>query len=227
LGVQSSFFMGVDYLRAQGWTEVAKGRLRQARDIFISAADEGERVGDLIGGAASLHAAARIGYPNDVLTRLASLTRVVQGGLGRARVAHVEALVRMDGPALAQVSETFETMGATLLAAEAAADSAVAWNKVNDLRNHASAARRVAWLASRCVGADTPALVRVGTPTPLTRAEWETAQLAAAGWTNRQIAAELVVSVRTVENHLQHVYSKLGVNKRGDLAAALFETGPS
>ena len=36
-------------------------------------------------------------------------------------------------------------------------------------------------------------------------------RLAAAGMTNRQIAAELMLSVKTVENHLTHVFAKRGV----------------
>jgi DNA-binding CsgD family transcriptional regulator len=52
----------------------------------------------------------------------------------------------------------------------------------------------------------------------LTAAERETALLAAAGRTNREIAAELHLSVRTVDNRLQRVYAKLGISRRADLA---------
>jgi DNA-binding NarL/FixJ family response regulator len=47
------------------------------------------------------------------------------------------------------------------------------------------------------------------------------ATLAAGGRSSRDIADHLVVSVRTVENHLQRAYEKLGVRSRSDLAAAL------
>jgi DNA-binding CsgD family transcriptional regulator len=56
---------------------------------------------------------------------------------------------------------------------------------------------------------------------PLTRREREVAVLAARGRTSREIAAELHVSVRTVDNHLQNAYTKLGVSRRNDLATAL------
>jgi DNA-binding CsgD family transcriptional regulator len=52
---------------------------------------------------------------------------------------------------------------------------------------------------------------------PLTRREREVATLAARGLTNKQIAERLVVSERTVGNHLYSVYAKLGVNGRDDL----------
>jgi DNA-binding NarL/FixJ family response regulator len=47
------------------------------------------------------------------------------------------------------------------------------------------------------------------------------ARLAAQGRSNKQIASELYVTVHTVEKHLSHVYAKLGVHSRGQLAAAL------
>jgi DNA-binding NarL/FixJ family response regulator len=47
------------------------------------------------------------------------------------------------------------------------------------------------------------------------------AQRAAAGQSNRDIAAELMISTRTVESQLSAVYRKLEVRSRGQLAAAL------
>jgi DNA-binding CsgD family transcriptional regulator len=46
----------------------------------------------------------------------------------------------------------------------------------------------------------------------------EVAGLAVRGKTNREIAEGLFVSVRTVQNHLQNVYGKLGVSNREELA---------
>jgi DNA-binding CsgD family transcriptional regulator len=55
----------------------------------------------------------------------------------------------------------------------------------------------------------------------LTPTERRVAELAAAGFSNKQIAAELVVSVYTVQKHLSHVYAKLGVRSRTQLAPAV------
>ena len=55
----------------------------------------------------------------------------------------------------------------------------------------------------------------------LTASERRVAELAAGGRANREIAAELVVTVRTVEFHLSHAYTKLGIQSRGELADAL------
>jgi non-specific serine/threonine protein kinase len=53
----------------------------------------------------------------------------------------------------------------------------------------------------------------------LTRREWEVAALVARGYSNRQIAAELVVSGRTVDTHVSHILHKLGLLSRAHIAA--------
>lgn len=53
----------------------------------------------------------------------------------------------------------------------------------------------------------------------LTPAELQVTALAAEGLTNRQIGERLFTSRRTVETHLAHVYQKLHVSGRAQLAA--------
>ena len=53
----------------------------------------------------------------------------------------------------------------------------------------------------------------------LTKTEREVVRLAAEGLTNRQIGEKLFVSRRTVETHLGHVFQKLGMTTRVQLAA--------
>jgi DNA-binding CsgD family transcriptional regulator len=60
---------------------------------------------------------------------------------------------------------------------------------------------------------------RAGGPlTLLTPQEWQIVQLAAAGHTNKEIAAKLYLSPRTVGHHLYKAYPKLGVTARSELA---------
>lgn len=55
----------------------------------------------------------------------------------------------------------------------------------------------------------------------LTRQEAKIARLAAAGRTNKQIAATLSLTIRTVEFHLSGAYRKLGISGRRELPAVL------
>lgn len=55
----------------------------------------------------------------------------------------------------------------------------------------------------------------------LTHREQEVARLVSQGWSNQEIADALVLSIRTVENHLHRAYRKVGVDNRQDLCAAL------
>jgi predicted ATPase/DNA-binding CsgD family transcriptional regulator len=59
----------------------------------------------------------------------------------------------------------------------------------------------------------------------LTRREREVATLVSQGKSNRQIAAELVVSERTVEGHVNNILSKLGFRSRAQVAAWAVEKG--
>jgi DNA-binding CsgD family transcriptional regulator len=62
---------------------------------------------------------------------------------------------------------------------------------------------------------------RAAAATELTGTERRVAELASAGRTNKEIAGELFLSVRTVESHLSAAYRKLGVRRRTELAAAV------
>jgi DNA-binding CsgD family transcriptional regulator len=55
----------------------------------------------------------------------------------------------------------------------------------------------------------------------LTAAERRVAELVAAGRTNREVAAALFLGERTVASHLTHIYAKLGVRSRTELARKL------
>jgi DNA-binding CsgD family transcriptional regulator len=66
-----------------------------------------------------------------------------------------------------------------------------------------------------------PRRVRATGPESLTAAQQQVARLASAGRSNRQIAEELFVTIKTVETHLAAAYRKLGITARDELAAML------
>jgi DNA-binding CsgD family transcriptional regulator len=52
----------------------------------------------------------------------------------------------------------------------------------------------------------------------LTTSELTVARLVAEGLTNREVAERLFVSPHTINSHLRHVFAKLGINSRVELA---------
>lgn len=214
-----------DLLQARAWAAAAAGDLPGARAHLEDAAAWGEQRGDLVGTAAALHALARLGRAGAVRDRLGAVASRIDGELAPARVAHTEALAGADAAALDAAATRFEELGADLLAAEAAADAAVAHRRGGDRRAAAAAARRASDLATRAEHPVTPALHAIETRAVLTPAERETAVLAASGRANKEIAEQLHLSPRTVENRLQRVYDKLGVSGRAELPEVLVPAG--
>jgi DNA-binding NarL/FixJ family response regulator len=60
----------------------------------------------------------------------------------------------------------------------------------------------------------------------LTSREWEIAGLVAEGLSNREIAGLVVISKRTVDAHIEHIYGKLDVSSRVQLASWLRSVRP-
>lgn len=212
---------GVELVQAQAWTAVAETDLARARALLEDAAALGEKVGDLVSAAEALHGLARLGGAKGVASRLADTCQGIDGELAVARCAHTSALAADDAERLDDASDRFARLGTDLLAAEASADAAVAWRRVGDRRRGAASHRRSVALADRCEGASTPSLQSITARAVLAPAERETAMLAAGGLSNKEIAGQLGIAVRSVENRLQHVYEKLGVSGRSELATAL------
>jgi HD-GYP domain-containing protein (c-di-GMP phosphodiesterase class II) len=69
------------------------------------------------------------------------------------------------------------------------------------------------------------ALRRTPWPAGLTDREVEVLRLVAQGRSNRQIAAELYIAEKTAGNHVEHVYTKLGVNNRTQASLAAIDWG--
>jgi DNA-binding NarL/FixJ family response regulator len=87
-----------------------------------------------------------------------------------------------------------------------------------DHRAARTSRNRASTLARRCQGARTPVLVdaTLGELTPRQR---QIVGLAATGLTNRQIAEQLTLSIRTVANHLYGAYERLGSGDRTELGS--------
>jgi DNA-binding CsgD family transcriptional regulator len=210
--------------RADVWTRVADGRVAEAVDYTIAVADA--HVTEPGYEALALHDAVRLGAADRVVDRLhATAARAPEPGRIATFAAQATAVTAGDGDALVEIVDAYEVAGTMLWAAEAAAQAATAFERAGNGVRALELRRRADALVDRCGGVRTPGLV---TRLPqLTDREHEVATLAARGLSNPQIAERLFVSARTVENHLAHVYDKLGVRGREHLAAALDALGNS
>jgi DNA-binding CsgD family transcriptional regulator len=221
LELPPTMYDAADLLQARAWAAVADGHIPKATSFLEQAIELATSIGDLVVAASTLHDMARLGKPKVVVDRLEDLAGEVETELVAVRAAHVRCLIANDAEGLSEVSSSFAEFGADLLAADSAADAAVAWTKLGHHRAAAASTRKAIEFVDRCEGASTPAVRSIDARARLTPAERETATLAAAGYSNKYIAKELVLSVRSIENRLQHVYDKLGINGRDELAEAL------
>ncbi|MFF5208019.1 LuxR C-terminal-related transcriptional regulator [Streptosporangium sp. NPDC000396] len=216
-------FMAVGFplLLARTWMTALAGDVQGAVECALAAADDAERHGLRVWQMFALHDVVRLGAARRVADRLAGLVELVDGELVVLCARHAAART---GKALDEVSADFERFGVILYAAEAAAQASLAHIAEGRERNARASAGRAHDLATRCQGAHTPALAQLSAPR-LTASEWEIAQLAAGGLTNRQIAGQRFISIRTVSSHLNRVYHKLGVSDRAGLARRLKALG--
>jgi DNA-binding NarL/FixJ family response regulator len=131
---------------------------------------------------------------------------------------HAAAVAAADPTALDASSLELEEAGLLLSAADSAAQAAPLHDSAGNRRQSMESAARALQLAHECGGASTPALKAAARPLPVTGREREIAELIAAGLTNKQIAEQLTLSIRTVEGHVYRACFKLGVADRDELA---------
>jgi DNA-binding CsgD family transcriptional regulator len=198
--------------RARAWLNHVEGTGDPAVD-FVEAAAEAGSSGRSALAAAAAHDLIRIGHPESAAAILDALP--TGGRVTGLRRSLATATAARDGAALVAVADRFDEMGAAGWAAEARALAAP------HLPAQAAALRHDAARVANRTGLATPPLRRHGaqpTERALTAREAEVVGLAASGLSNRAIADQLVVSLRTVENHLHRSFAKLGVASRSELA---------
>jgi DNA-binding CsgD family transcriptional regulator len=205
---------------AEAWLAAAEGRRADAGALAIGAADVAAAQGQPAVEALLLHGAVRFGAVEEVCERLGRLSRSLDSPLLEVMALRAGATLAGAGAGLDRASQRFEELGALLLAAEAAAEAAAVHEGAGNRQAAVVSRLRAEALARVCGVFDTPGL-DVQAPPTLTSREEQVARLAARGLSNQGIADQLVVSVRTVEAHLAHVYAKLGITGRATLRAAL------
>ncbi|HVL99233.1 MAG TPA: LuxR C-terminal-related transcriptional regulator [Egibacteraceae bacterium] len=214
---------------AQGHTEAA------ATSIAARLATAGEDVlvrARLLPAAVEIAVAAgdveRARTAADELGRIAAIYATAGFATQAAHACGLVLLAAGDAeaalPRLREALHNWQQLGAPYEAARVRVLLAGGYDALGD-RESATAERNAARDTVARLGAawpasplPDPAPARAGALTPR---EAEVLGLAASGKTNQQIAAELVLSIRTVERHLATVYEKLGVHGRSARAAAV------
>jgi DNA-binding NarL/FixJ family response regulator len=204
---------------ARVWLAAAERRTLEAGRLALKAAAFAADRGQCGMEVLLLHAALRFGCAADVVDRLHELAEKLDCPFIAQVSMQATATVTQSGALLDEVSSSFEEVGALLWAVDTAAQAAAVHHRRGERREAALATATAVALAREAGLAHTPAL---GVVAPLlTTREEEVAELASRGFSNLAIAERLVVSVRTVEAHLAHVYTKLGISGRAELTMAL------
>lgn len=207
---------------ADAWIAVLEGRPDAAAATILARVDVIEPRGAASVAAGLLHHLVRFGARTHARTaagRLARLAEATRSPAVRRRLAHARAEADGDASALRAVGAEWESIGHLLYAAEAFASAGQAARADGRGREATADLQRAATLAAACEGARTPLLRFSQGAEPLTPREREIASLAAQGLSSNEIAARLFLSPRTVNNHLQSTYAKLGIRGRHELRA--------
>jgi DNA-binding CsgD family transcriptional regulator len=220
-------FRSLDYERslARAWVAASQGAVSEAITILWSAAETAAASGRFAAEVICLQTATQFGDRSSA-PRLHELEAIVEGPRAGCAARFAAALRDGDEVELAAVSKDFEALGDLVAAVDAAAQAAMAYRR-RDLRGSAlGCVTRAEALAAQCGGADTPALRQAREPLPLTGREREIVVLLGQGLANRDIAARLHLSIRTVEGHIYKAMTKTGTASREELAALLPQHRP-
>ncbi|MGN6693153.1 MAG: LuxR C-terminal-related transcriptional regulator [Aquihabitans sp.] len=212
----------IERARGTAWALAAGGDATAARRALIEAAETAEAQGITMLAALARLDALRLGDTNQAAP-LASAAAVVDSAI--VELAARWAASPNDGAELDAVAEGLAELGCLMFAAEAFAAAATAWRRGGEPRKATADERRADELLRRCRGANVAALTTVDSVVPLTAREREIVLLVAEGMSTKEVAERLFLSARTVSNHLQNAYTKLGISKRSELAAALSRLG--
>jgi DNA-binding CsgD family transcriptional regulator len=206
--------------QGRAWTLAAAGRTGRAVEHLEALADDLSRKGQWALEATLRFDAARLGAGPAGAERLAELAGQNDGPFPPLAARYARGRLDGAGTDLDEVAAGFEALGMLVFAAMVAGDGAAAHRAAGNRVAEARSTRRCRDLAGRCPGLAPWVLHDRLTPDPLTNREREVARLVAAGQTNKAVADHLSISIRTVESHLERVFSKLGLNDRAQLTDA-------
>ncbi len=220
-GLATIELFATEGVRGDAWALAAAGDRAGARRLLIAGAEAAEAEGIIMNAADARFDALRLG-DRDQAAPLAAAAEVVESAT--IDLAARWAAAPDDAAGLDEIGAGFEALDGLMFAAEAFAAAATAWRRDGQPRKATASELRANELAARCRGA-TAALTTVDAVVPLTAREQEIVLLVADGLSTKETAERLYLSARTVSNHLQNAYTKLGISSRAELAGALKRFG--
>jgi len=165
--------------------------------------------------APTLYVAVRIGQAASVIEIFQQVATSGEGEFIAAAYAHARASADLDAEALLRVAPRLAAIELFAGAVDAAAEAAWLFRSAGKRENERKATLMIArWSAGLSGYRNYGFSRRAG---ELTEREWSVAEAAAGRQRSKEIAARLGVSVRTVDNHLNNIYRKLGVANRDEL----------
>ncbi|WP_041302310.1 helix-turn-helix transcriptional regulator [Mycolicibacterium rhodesiae] len=217
-------FMQTALSIATGWSLAANGCINEAITAVQAAAVQARQRSQPTHELACMQAAAQFGDASGA-ARARELADELDLPLAEAVARHMESLATNDGEGLLLASSEYQAIGDRATAADVAAQAAVAFTKDQQRKRGLWAAAVAKELSDACGGLCTPAL-RSPASQPLTGRQREIVELVLAGMSNRQIADQLVMSVRSVEGHVYRACQRVGASSREELAS-IARAGPA
>ena len=170
--------------------------------------------------AEQLELARRWGAASDVGAALRLNARV--DGERRLELLEESIALLETAPWRLELARALADYGAALRVARRRSDAHEPLRRAAELADACGArALRARALDGLAALGDRPRKLMFSGAESLTASERRIAELASGGRSNRDIAQELFVTPKTVENHLGRVYMKLGIKGRRELVAAL------
>jgi DNA-binding CsgD family transcriptional regulator len=197
------------------------GDLPGARAAAVRAATSAWAVGQAPVALMAWNAVARYGDPRAAREGARLAAECVDGPLAPLLARTVDALAESDASGLTEVGDSLLSLGFRPLAADAYAAAASLCARRGDIPGEIRAAERLASVLHTGEPIAVPAASVLSTARTLTARERDVASLAATGSSDIVIAQRLGLSVRTVQTHLAHVYSKTNTHGRRGLADLL------
>jgi len=197
------------------------GDLPGARAAATVAANSAWSLGQAPVALMAWNAVARYGDPRAARDGARLAADCVDGPLAPLLASTVEALAESDASELIDVGDSLLLLGFRPLAADAYASAASLYARRGDIPGEIRAAERLASVLHAGEPIAVPAASVLSTARTLTARERDVASLAAIGASDIDIAQRLGLSVRTVQTHLAHVYTKTNTHGRRGLADLL------